>query len=72
MMISMTSDVISFSASISACGKGGQWQRASFLFDDMRRAVMLVDVISFSAAISAREKDGQWQRAFTVFHDIHY
>ena len=29
--------MISFSVAISACEKGGQWQRALALFDDMRK-----------------------------------
>eukprot|EP00973_Karenia_brevis_P057172 7954428-Karenia_brevis.AAC.1 len=49
-------DVISFSAAISACEKGGQWQWAR---TEMRRESLHVDVISFSAAISACEKEGR-------------
>ncbi|CAK9042224.1 unnamed protein product [Durusdinium trenchii] len=47
-------DVISYSAAISACEKGGQWQQAFKLFEAI-------------AAISACEKGGQWQQAFKLF-----
>ena len=57
----MTGNVIGFNAAISACEKGGQWQRALSLFDDMCKAGVSMDVISFNAAISAFEKRGQWQ-----------
>ena len=55
--------VISFSAAISACGKGGQWARVLPLFDKMREEGITLDMISFSAAVSACEKGGQWARA---------
>ena len=74
--------MISFSVAISACEKGGQWQRALALFGDMRkvgvtrrlgsvcRAGVTPSVISFSAAISACEKGGQWQHALSPLEDI--
>jgi pentatricopeptide repeat protein len=39
-------DVITFSATISACEKGGQWQRALALLDEMRAARVAPDVIT--------------------------
>eukprot|EP00973_Karenia_brevis_P016841 2308082-Karenia_brevis.AAC.1 len=43
--------VISFSAAISACVKGGQWQRVAPLLDEMCTPGLPHDVISFSAAM---------------------
>ena len=75
--------MISFSVAISACEKGGQWQRALALFDDMRkvgvtrrlesicRAGVTPSVISFSAANSACEKGGQWQQALPLLDELH-
>jgi pentatricopeptide repeat protein len=63
-------NVISFSAAISACEKGGQWQRALALLDEMRAKGVAPDVISFSAAISACEKGGQWQRALALLEEM--
>eukprot|EP00966_Prymnesium_polylepis_P093678 2167735-Prymnesium_polylepis.1 len=51
----------SFSASISACEKGGQWERALSLLDDMQRRGVRPNMFSFNAAISACEKGGQWE-----------
>merc|ERR1739841_325877 len=56
-------DVISYSAAISACEKGGQWQVALGLLATMQEAALVPNVISYSAAISACEKCGQWQEA---------
>eukprot|EP00973_Karenia_brevis_P001183 161986-Karenia_brevis.AAC.1 len=33
----LSHDVISFSAAISVCEKGGQWQRVAPLLDEMKR-----------------------------------
>ena len=52
----LTLDVISFNAVISVCKKGGQWQQALSLLEDMLTVGVTLDVISFSAAISACEK----------------
>eukprot|EP00973_Karenia_brevis_P041471 5737772-Karenia_brevis.AAC.1 len=59
----VTSDVISCSAAISACKKGGQWEHALSLLQKMRKTGMTCNVISFSAAISACEKGAQWEHA---------
>ena len=75
--------MISFSVAISACEKGGQWQRALALFGDMRkvgvtrmlegicRAGVTLSVISFRVAISACEKGGLWQRALPLLDELH-
>ena len=60
-------NVISYSAAISACEKGGQWQEALTLFEVMFKAKVQPNVFSYSAAISACEKGGQWQEALTLF-----
>eukprot|EP00973_Karenia_brevis_P034680 4785837-Karenia_brevis.AAC.1 len=57
----LSPDVISFSAAISACEKGGQWQRVAPLLNEMRSRGLSPDVISFNGAISACKKGGQWQ-----------
>ena len=40
--------VISYSATISACEKGGQWQMAVHLFDNMRKAKVDANVFSYN------------------------
>ncbi|CAK0887382.1 unnamed protein product [Prorocentrum cordatum] len=73
-------NVISYSAGISACEKGGQWQAALTLLSEMRRALALLsemweaklepDVISYSAGISACKKSERWQRALTLLSQM--
>ena len=60
-------NVISFNATISACEKGGQWERAVSLLDEMRGAGVEPDVISFNAAIQACATAGQPSAALTLF-----
>ena len=52
---------ISFSAAISACEKGQQWQRALQLMEGMQARSVQPNVISYNAAISACGKGQQWQ-----------
>eukprot|EP00435_Cladocopium_sp_Y103_P038747 s387_g10.t1 len=49
-----------YSAMISACEKGCQWQRALHLHGQMKRRR---NVVSLSSCISALEKGRQWQKA---------
>ena len=57
------SALVSYSAGISACEKGEQWQRALALLSEMREAKLEPNVITYSSWISACENGGQWQRA---------
>ena len=51
--VALTPNVISFSAAIPACAKGGQWERACSLLHKMRQVGFTSNIISFSAVISA-------------------
>ena len=44
-------DVISFSATIPACEKGGQWQHTLSLLEVIRRAGISSNVVIFNASI---------------------
>jgi pentatricopeptide repeat domain-containing protein 1 len=59
----MAPDEINYSAKVSACKKGGQWQMALNLLSMMPEAEKVPDEITYSAAISACKKGGQWQLA---------
>ncbi|CAK0846368.1 unnamed protein product [Prorocentrum cordatum] len=61
---------VSYNAGISACEKGGQWQRALALLSGVREAKLEPNVISYSAGISACAKGGQWQSALALFSEM--
>ncbi|CAK0905544.1 unnamed protein product, partial [Prorocentrum cordatum] len=61
---------ISYSAGISACEKGAQWQRALALLSEMGKARLEPHVISYSAGISACEKSKQWQWALALLSEM--
>ena len=49
-------DVMSYSAAMSACEKGYRWEQALSLFPEVRCYWLELDVISYNAAMSACEK----------------
>eukprot|EP00434_Breviolum_minutum_P016184 symbB.v1.2.014260.t4/scaffold1023.1/size143418/4 len=59
-------DVISYSGSISACERSGQWEIALLLLTETPSP----DVICFSSAISACEKNGHWQIALKILTEM--
>ncbi|CAK0867102.1 unnamed protein product [Prorocentrum cordatum] len=63
-------DVIICNAGMSACEKGGQWQRALALLSETWQAKLELDVVSCSAVISACEKGEQWQRALALLREL--
>ena len=68
--VSVPADVITYSASISACEKGQQWQCALGLLESMRSVSVPANVITYSASISACEKGQQWQCALRLLESM--
>ena len=60
-------DVISYSAAISACEKGGQWEPALELLQKMQDRKVQPNVISYNAAISACGRACEWDYARRLF-----
>ena len=68
--VRVTRDVISFNAGISACEKGGEWQRAFFLLAHMPSGRVIPTEISLSAGISACSTARQWCIALSLLSCI--
>ena len=49
-------NIISYNATISACEKGGEWEKALQLFKETNHNGIDPNIISYNATISAREK----------------
>ena len=60
------SNVITYSAAISACEKATQAQKALELLEEMRQKGLEPDVITYNAAISACEKATQAEKALEL------
>ena len=58
----LTLDAVSFSACISACQKGKQWDEALGLLQEMAHYLLKLDVVSFNASISAGRALGLLQK----------
>eukprot|EP00439_Symbiodinium_sp_Y106_P033200 s3764_g3.t6 len=56
-------DIVTYSAGISACEKGLQWQRAVGLFAELLQSAQLPDIMAFNAAINACKKEDRWCEA---------
>ena len=57
------SNAVTFSAAISACEKGGEWERALHLVGTMLRSSVESSTIAFNATLSACEKGAEWEKA---------
>ncbi|CAE8621624.1 unnamed protein product [Polarella glacialis] len=67
---SVEANVFHYSAAISACEKGGQWQLALGLLSSMLDMRVIPNEISYNSAISACEKGGQWQQALDLLSSM--
>ncbi|CAK0873088.1 unnamed protein product [Prorocentrum cordatum] len=61
---------LSYSAGISACEKGEQWQRALALLRETREVKLKPNIISYNAGVSACGKGAQWQRALALLSEM--
>ena len=59
-------NIFTYSALISACAKGKQWNKALEVFEDLQRVGIEADAITYSAMISACEKGRQVDKALEV------
>lgn len=59
----MVPNLITYSALISACEKGGKPEQALELFEAMLRRGVVPELITYNALISACEKGGKAEQA---------
>jgi pentatricopeptide repeat protein len=62
--------VITYSAAISACEKGGETARALQLLDEMKECGLKPEMITYTAAIQACAKGGDPVRAIQLFERV--
>ena len=64
-------NVITYSAAISSCEKGEQWQWALLLLNDLLDKRLAGNRITYTSTISACEKGGRWQWALYFMAELH-
>ena len=62
-------DVFAFNMAISACVKGGHWERAPERLDEMERKGIRANEFTYSV-ISTCGKGGQWERALKLLQEM--
>jgi pentatricopeptide repeat protein len=60
-------NTIVYNATMSACSKGGAWERALELFDDMPGLGHERSTITYNVAMGACMRGGDWERALELF-----
>ena len=60
-------DTITYNATISACEKGGQWERAVALFEEMGRRGVERTFVTYSSLISLCHRSGQSRLSLHFF-----
>lgn len=68
--VGLEPDVISYSAVMSSCEKGGELRVVTSAVAVMQSLALELDVISYSAAISACEKSQQWAHALSFLQEM--
>ena len=63
----LTPNTVSFNVLISACERGGEWERALDCYDSLKLAGLSPDLITFNTLISVCAKGGQWAAAEECF-----
>ena len=66
----VTPNVISYSATISSCEKGAQWQHALALWQEMPSKHVLPNLYTHNSTISSCEKATKWQLALEIFGHV--
>jgi pentatricopeptide repeat domain-containing protein 1 len=59
-------DNVAYRLAISACARGGNWEKGVQLLGEMREVTGKADVIAYTAAITGCEYAGEWKKAFSV------
>ena len=62
--------MVCWSAAISACEKGEQWEGVLGLLQDMVKRLVIPNMVSWSAVIRACEKGKQWEGALGLLQEM--
>ncbi|CAM9221077.1 unnamed protein product [Ectocarpus fasciculatus] len=63
-------DVFTWSAAMTACIEGGQWQKVAGMLEEMRGDGVPPNVINYNLAIRALGQGGDWERATGLLEEM--
>mmetsp|Transcript_5553 Transcript_5553/g.8780 ORF Transcript_5553/g.8780 Transcript_5553/m.8780 type:complete len:621 (-) Transcript_5553:14-1876(-) len=64
-------DGVAYRLAISACARGGQWEKGTNLLDEMEDVTgQKPDVMAYTAAITGCEYAGEWWQAFSILNEM--
>ncbi|CAM9822017.1 unnamed protein product [Ectocarpus sp. 8 AP-2014] len=63
-------DVFTWSAAMTACIEGGQWQKVAGMLEEMRGDGVPPNAINYNQAIRALGKGGDWERATGLLEEM--
>lgn len=70
MALGSHSDLITFSAAISACENAQKWNQAMALLNELQIQRLEANLIVYNAVLSACEKASQWQQVLFLFREV--
>ncbi|CAE7694879.1 unnamed protein product [Symbiodinium sp. CCMP2592] len=63
-------EVVTYSSVITACERGGQWQRALLLFHQMKVEGVEANVVTYNTAMTACERGSHWPGSLELFAEM--
>ncbi|CAE7225586.1 Rf1 [Symbiodinium microadriaticum] len=70
IFIDESAEVVTYSSVITACERGGQWQRALLLFHQMKVEGVEANVVTYNTAMTACERGSHWPGSLELFEEM--
>ncbi|CAE7500055.1 unnamed protein product, partial [Symbiodinium necroappetens] len=70
IFIDESAEVVTYSSVITACERGGQWQRALLLFHQMKVEGVEANVVTYNTAMTACERGSHWPGSLELFDEM--
>ena len=62
----VTPDAYAINAAINACERGGQWEEAEMLLQEMQALGLSPDRVTYNTAIAAAARAAQWEQSLRL------
>ena len=68
----VTPDAYAINAAINACERGGQWEEAEMLLQEMQALGLSPDRVTYNTAIAAAARAAQWEQSLRLLDATHF